>query len=123
MHRPCHVSLTNDKADYIEKVAKGTRENFPRLLPCESKNSVLPFSERKVFFSFSQRLLALRAEIFILGMAIRKRVALHQTGKSQTSDFITTRTDHERVRDGGSPGPKYIFLHNRHTCLSFLFQN
>jgi hypothetical protein len=70
--------------------------------------------ERKVFLSFGEGLLALLTEVFILGMALRERVALDKTCKSQTSDFITTRTDDQGVRDSGSPGSKHVFLHHRH---------
>ena len=74
----------------------------------------LPGLECQIFLSIVERFLAFWAEIFVLGMALRKHIALDQARKSQSSDLIATRTDHERIRDGGSPGPQHVFLHNRH---------
>jgi hypothetical protein len=47
-------------------------------------------------------------------MALRKHVTLDETGIAQTRNLIATRTDDERIRDGGTPGSKHVFLHNRH---------
>ena len=74
-------------------------------------------AQRKILFAIGKRCLTIRAEVFVLGIAVRKHITLNDMGIAATCGFATSCASDIGFRDGSSSGSKNIFLHDRH--LSF----
>lgn len=68
----------------------------------------------QILLAIVQGLLALRAQIFKLRVALRQYIALNNTCIPQASHLSTPRAIDICFCDGGSSGSKDIFLHSRH---------
>jgi hypothetical protein len=68
----------------------------------------------QVLLAALQGLMALRAKIFKLRVALRQDIALNNTCIPQASYFSASRAIDICFCDGGSSGSKNIFLHSRH---------
>src|SRR5579884_3436803 len=79
--------------------------------------------KRQFLLACSKSLLTFRANVFELRIAIRKHIALDDTGIPQTRSFTTSGTIDVCFRYGSTSGTKNIFLHDRHLSFYVIFRN
>jgi hypothetical protein len=86
-------------------------------------SEIIHLRKWQFLLSCGKSLLAFWANVIELRIAIRKHIALDDTGIPQTCSFTTSGTIDVCFRYGSTSGTKNIFLHDRHLSFYVIFRN